>query len=144
MPHSVLLIDDDARLVFALRTRLKALGYQVHTASSGEDGLVAARENPPNVILLDISMPRMDGYQFCRFVRADSKLNTTPIVVISAIDNESSRRAVFEAGANRFLPKPYELGQVVEAIRTACDFHCSSDLRAAGSVPLKSASERVL
>src|SRR5438270_12939751 len=105
MSSHVLLIDDDPRLVAALQIRLEALGYQVCTASCGEDGIVAARRHPPDAIVLDISMPGMDGYEVCRRVRADAKLCGTPIVVISAIAHEAARRAALEAGASQFLAK---------------------------------------
>ena len=121
MPDQVLLIDDDPRLVMALQIRLTASGYLVHTAYSGEEGLSAARRVRPQVIVLDVNMPGMDGLQVCRAVRADEQLNATPIIIMSAVTHESARRAAMEAGASEFMGKPYQPAPVMAAIRAAIE-----------------------
>ena len=121
MRNRVLLIDDDLRLVTVLQIRLEALGYEVHTASGGADGVAAAKRNTPHVIVLDISMPGIDGYEVCRRVRADPVVRGTPIIVMSAIAHEAARHAAREAGADLFVAKPYEAAQVLAAIRAAID-----------------------
>jgi DNA-binding response OmpR family regulator len=121
MPECVLLIDDDQRLTMALQIRLQAGGYRVITANCGEDGLELARQNRPQLIVLDIHMPGMDGYAVCRGIRSDAGLRAIPVLVISAIEQESSRRAVIDAGASQFLPKPYEVTDVLAAIRSLID-----------------------
>jgi len=121
MHKTILLIDDEWRLAQALQTRLQASGFRVRVAASGKEGLSVARAHCPDVILLDINMPEMDGYKTCRAIRADPSLGATPIIVISATADAASCRATFEAGANQFLAKPYEVKYVLEAIQVALD-----------------------
>jgi two-component system, OmpR family, response regulator MprA len=121
MPDQVLLIDDDPRLVMALQIRLTALGYLVHAAHGGEDGLSAAKRLRPHVIVLDVNMPGMDGLQVCRLVRADQELRATPVIMMSAVTHDIARQAAIDAGANQFLGKPYQAAQVMAAIRAAIE-----------------------
>ena len=101
MPDQVLLIDDDPRLVMALQIRLTASGYLVHAAHNGEDGLSAAKRIRPQVIVLDVNMPGLDGLQVCRLVAADQELSATPVIMMSAVTHEVARQAAIEVGANR-------------------------------------------
>jgi DNA-binding response OmpR family regulator len=126
MSDQLLLIDDDPRLIAALRIRLEACGYLVHAAPSGEEGLSAARRLRPRMIVLDVNMPGMDGLQVCRLVRADVEISATPIIVISAVTHEAARQAAIDAGANLFLGKPYHAAQVIAAIRAAIGGHSVS------------------
>jgi DNA-binding response OmpR family regulator len=121
MPDQVLLIDDDPRLVTVLQIRLTASGYLVHIAHSGEDGLSAAKRLQPQVIVLDVNMPGLDGLQVCRLVRADQILSATPVIMMSAVTHDVARLAAMEAGANQFLGKPYQAAQVMAAIRVAIE-----------------------
>lgn len=117
MSELVLLVDDDSRLVAALKIRLEACGYNVHPEYSGAEGLSAARRLRPHLIVLDVTMPGMDGLEVCRLVRADCNLSATPIIVISAISHETARQTALQAGANEFLAKPYQPAQMIAAIR---------------------------
>jgi DNA-binding response OmpR family regulator len=119
MPELVLLVDDDPRLVGALQIRLEACGYLVQPAYDGEEGLSAARRLRPRIIVLDVNMPKMDGLEVCRLVRAEQGPSATGIIVISAVSHDTVRRAAIEAGANEFLGKPYQPAQMIAAIR-AC------------------------
>jgi DNA-binding response OmpR family regulator len=121
MPELVLLIDDDPRLVSALQIRLEAAGYLVHAELGGEEGFSAAQRLRPRVIVLDVNMPRVDGLEVCRMVRADDELRDTHIIVMSAISHEKARGAAHDAGANEFLGKPYQPSQVMAAIAAALD-----------------------
>ena len=121
MPECVLLIDDDPRLVTVLQIRLAACGYEVFSASCGEDGIAAAKRHRPQAILLDIHMPGMNGYEVCRFIRSDPDLAETPVVVVSAVGHESARRAALEAGANQFIAKPYQVAELIRTMRAAIE-----------------------
>jgi two-component system cell cycle response regulator len=128
MQHKVLLIDDDVRLVIVLQIRLEASGYQVFTAYSGPEGLAIARQVRPDVIVLDVSMPGLDGNEVCRRVRAEPMLRGIPIIVMTAITHDSARHTSLEAGADRFIAKPYEATTVIKAIRDGID-DCHAGLR---------------
>ena len=121
MPERVLLIDDDPRLVAALQIRLEAAGYVVQTASRGDEGIAAAQSFRPHVIILDIQMPGMNGFEVCRHIRCDPELCNTPLIVISATGQDSVRQAAAEAGANCFVAKPYQFPQVMAKVRAAID-----------------------
>jgi DNA-binding response OmpR family regulator len=121
MFDQVLIVDDDPRLVEVLRIRLEACGYCVHTAFCGEEGWSVAQKVQPQAIVLDVSMPGMDGLQVCRLVRAQPPLSATPIIVISAVTHETARRAALDAGATEFIGKPYQAAKVIAAIGAAIE-----------------------
>lgn len=121
MPEHVLIIDDEPRLVAVLQIRLQASGFRVDVAYNGQDGLEAAARLRPQIILLDINMPVMDGLQVCRSLRADAELNAIPIIVMSAVTHEVARDNAIKAGANLFLAKPYQAQLVIAAIRATME-----------------------
>src|SRR5580658_10334211 len=121
MPEQVLIIDDEPRLVAVLQIRLQASGFRVDVAYNGQDGLEAAARLRPQIILLDINMPVMDGLQVCRSLRADPELNAIPIIVMSAVTHEVARDNAIKAGANLFLAKPYQAPLVIAAIRATME-----------------------
>ncbi len=121
MSDKILLIDDDPRLVEALQIRLEAAGYGVHVAYNGQDGVATAQQILPQLVILDVNMPGMDGLQVCRTLREADRLSTTPIIIMSAITHQLARRAALDAGATNFVAKPYQAKQVMEAIREAID-----------------------
>jgi DNA-binding response OmpR family regulator len=116
MHERILAIDDDARLIAVLSIRLQASGYDVQTAISGEEGLLKAKSYLPHLIILDINMPGIDGYEVCRLLRSDTTLCRTPVIVMSAVTHDAARRAALEAGANMFIAKPYDASDVLKAI----------------------------
>jgi DNA-binding response OmpR family regulator len=134
MSDRVLLIDDDPRLVAALKIRLEASGYEVHTAYCGEDGLAVAGRTRPHLIVLDTNMPGMKGHEVCRLIRTDPDLGATPVIVISAISHEAARHAALEAGATQFIAKPYQAMHVLAAIRAAIDKQRAKDLTGESNV----------
>lgn len=104
----ILVIDDDSITRLTLGTLLEGSGYHVEMAENGPEGLAKAKKILPDVILLDVMMPGMDGYEVCRHLRADSKLAEVPIFMITALDDRNSRLAGLSAGADDFLTKPYD------------------------------------
>src|SRR5688500_13382350 len=89
---------------------------RVMTAKDGVDALSILQEHMPDVILLDIEMPRMDGYQFATHVRNDAKLKGLPIIMITSRSGEKHRAKAIEIGVNDYLSKPYQESQLVAAI----------------------------
>ena len=120
MPKTyVLLIDDDKAIAAAMMVRLRAAGHEVIPASDGRTGLVEAAAHQPDVILLDIRMPDMDGYDVCRRLKADSDLASIPVIFVSANATESTRQKAYEVGGAWFISKPYEPKEVLDAIESA-------------------------
>ena len=112
----VLVVDDDAlnrRLVVATLARE---GLRTTSANDGDEALKAIAADPPDVILLDIEMPRMDGYEVASHVRNDVRLKDVPIVMITSRVGEKHRARAIELGVNEYLGKPYQEGQLLQAI----------------------------
>ena len=103
----VLVIDDSPTIVKVVQLVLTKAGFEVSTASDGEAGLAAARVRPPDLILLDFVMPRMNGYQFCREAAADGGIKDVPIVLMSAKGDQVGERFVKVMGIVDYITKPF-------------------------------------
>ena len=107
-PARILVADDTPANVRILETRLARDGYEVITARDGEEALAAAREAKPDLILLDIMMPKMDGIAVCRALKADPAFPFTPIIMVTALADAKDVVAGFEAGGDDYLVKPFD------------------------------------
>jgi DNA-binding response OmpR family regulator len=103
MPKTVLAIDDDNAITELLAMLLRTHGYEVLTANDGEEGVKFIKEKTPHVVVLDLMMPGMDGWQVCKRVRAFSNV---PIVILSALDDPAMIASALDAGADDYLVKP--------------------------------------
>ena len=124
MPEHVLIIDDEPGLIAAWRFRLEAVGYEVCTASSGNAGLAAAREHKPDMILLDVRMPDMDGFEVCRRLRLAPETQGTPVIFMTANAVDHCHDEAISAGGNGFLPKPCEAATVISAMQNLSGGGC--------------------
>ncbi|OUC05634.1 hypothetical protein RY27_26035 [Litorilinea aerophila] len=111
--ETILVVDDDELIVDALTYQLKRAGYQVLTAYDGEAALQAARTGHPDLILLDVMMPKMQGWEVCRAIRATS---TVPILMITARGQEADRVLGLELGADDYIVKPFSFGELLARI----------------------------
>lgn len=111
---TVLVVEDEEALRFTLAHNLKREGYAVITASRGDDGLKAAREHRPDLILLDVMLPGLDGIQVCRMLRRDSDV---PIIMLTALGGEGDRVAGLDIGADDYLPKPFGMRELMARVR---------------------------
>src|SRR5438270_11942631 len=107
-PPRILVADDNPMNVDILQTRLAAHGYEVVTAGDGEAALAAAREHVPDLILLDIMMPKVDGIEVCRRLKRDPSFPFTPIIMVTALSDTKDVVAGLEAGAEDYLTKPLD------------------------------------
>ena len=114
----VLVVDDEPDLVRILQFGLKAAGYEVESASDGQEGLKKAREMKPDIILLDLMLPKLDGYKVCRLLKFDERYKNIPIIILSARTQEGDQLLAMEMGANRFITKPYDFQEVLGHIET--------------------------
>lgn len=110
----VLVVEDEESLLFTLAHSLKREGYAVVTASRGDDGLKLAREQHPDLILLDVMLPGIDGIQVCRMLRRDSDV---PIIMLTALGGESDRVAGLDTGADDYMPKPFGMRELMARVR---------------------------
>lgn len=117
MSHLVLVVDDDPMEREILERCLGSAGYRVTSAPDGETGLAAARAGRPSLVLLDVMMPRLNGYQTCRALRADPAIAGTPVVMLTAKDQEADRAWAQQVGVNVFLSKPVDVTLLLQAVR---------------------------
>ena len=116
-PPRILIIDDEADLVSVLRFGLEIEGFEVISAGDGEEGLRLAREQQPTLMLLDLMLPKLDGYKVCRSLKFDERYKNIPIFILSARSGEQDRKLAMEMGADAFVTKPYEMKELVSRIR---------------------------
>lgn len=111
----VLIIDDEPQIRRALRVGLERSGYLVSAASTGEEGLNAAAEHPPDLVILDLAMPGTDGFSVCQELR--SWQSKVPIIVLSVRDSEEDKIKALDLGADDYLVKPFGVGELLARIR---------------------------
>jgi len=111
---TVLVVDDDERLLASIRRTLAYEGYRVRTAQTGPEALQVARDEPPDVIVLDVSLPGMDGLEIARRLRAGGGV---PVLMLSARDSVADRVAGLEAGADDYLVKPFAAEELLARVR---------------------------
>jgi two-component system, OmpR family, response regulator VicR len=114
----ILIVDDEPDLLSVLRFGLEAEGFEVLEAADGERGLDLARTERPDLLVLDLMLPRMDGYKVCRALKFDERYRRLPIFILSARSGETDRRLAMDLGADEFMTKPYEVKDLVTRIRT--------------------------
>ena len=113
----VLIIDDDPDMVMVLGLLMKVNGITALTATAGVEGLEEARADKPDVILLDIMMPNMDGYEVIKELRSDESTKGIPVIFVTARMDAESRERAESLGADGYLTKPYERNSLMEVIR---------------------------
>ena len=116
-PKRILVIDDDRQVSLALSVRLKAAGYEVDVAGDGESGLEKLSAVVPDIVLLDMRMPGIDGVEVMRRMKQDPQLADIPVIFVSANAQETAKRAALGAGGKIFLEKPFESRALLEAIQ---------------------------
>jgi DNA-binding response OmpR family regulator len=112
MTRTVLLVDDEANIALSLEFAMKKAGYAVQTVSDGEAALEAARQSPPDLVLLDIMMPKLNGYEVCRQLRADPATRDTKIVMLTAKGGPVEGEKALALGADAFFAKPFSLADL--------------------------------
>jgi len=112
----ILVVDDEPQIVRALGINLKALGYRVDTAGSGEEALAKAANHRPDTVILDLGLPGMDGIDVIRGLRGWTKV---PIIVLSVRDAEREKIAALDAGADDYVTKPFGMGELLARLRAA-------------------------
>ena len=117
----ILLVDDEPQLVEMVKMRLEANNYEVILASDGEEALEKARGEKPDLIILDIMLPKLDGYKVCRMLKFDDKYSSIPVIMFTARSQESEKSMGKEVGADAYIIKPFEpemlLGKIKELLK---------------------------
>lgn len=121
MSKLLLVIDDDPVERTILERVLVGAGYRVMTAADGQAGLAAARSGRPDLVLLDVMMPRLNGYQTCRALKRDPTLARCPILMLTAKDETTDRFWAGEVGADAFLTKPADIPLLLQTVGELTD-----------------------
>ncbi len=115
---TVLVVDDESNIRMALQFLMEEQGYAVRCAADGEAAVEEIKKSPPDVVLLDIKMPKRSGYEVCQAVRSDPNLGKVRILVLSAICRHVAIEKATAMGADGFLSKPFSTADVVEKVRS--------------------------
>ncbi|MFM2308769.1 MAG: hypothetical protein RLY87_890 [Chloroflexota bacterium] len=143
--QTILLVEDDATLAEALKYNLEREGYQVLSAADGMTALEIARRDTPDILVLDVMLPRLDGFSVCRMLRKESSI---PILMLTARQDEVDRIAGLELGADDYLTKPFSVGELLARVRailrrTDRQPTSTSDAVVIGGIKLDTGSRRV-
>jgi DNA-binding response OmpR family regulator len=114
MAEKILVVDDEISLQETLAYNLKKQGYQVETAGTGTEALELAREIKPDLIILDVMLPGLDGFEVCRILRREM---TTPVLMLTARDDEIDRVVGLEVGADDYLAKPFSMRELIARVK---------------------------
>lgn len=104
----ILIVDDEKDLVEIIRLGLEPLGYEVFEAYDGQEGLEKARQLRPDIIILDLMLPKIDGYQVCRMLKFDINYKQIPVILLTARASKKDIAMGTEAGADAFITKPFK------------------------------------
>src|SRR6476660_10337336 len=117
-PASILVVDDTSANLQVLAGMLKDRGYKVRPVPSGKLALLAARRDPPDLILLDINMPDMNGYEVCKHLKADELLRGIPVLFISALTEQLDKVKAFATGGVDYITKPFQMEELHARVET--------------------------
>ncbi|MER2529820.1 MAG: response regulator [Candidatus Competibacter denitrificans] len=117
MANKILVVDDEPNIVLSLEFLMKQAGFQVRTASDGEAALAAIAAEAPDLVLLDVMMPRKNGYEVCQAIRANPDWQTVRIIMLTAKGREVEREKGMALGADDYITKPFATQEVVERVR---------------------------
>ena len=114
---NILIVDDEPNIVMSLEFLMRKNGYQVGIARNGTEALAAIAETPYDLVLLDVMMPDVDGYQVCRQLRQHPDRADTKVIFLSAKSREADVQKGYEVGADLYIPKPFSTRQLMEKVR---------------------------
>lgn len=117
MTKRILLVDDEKDLVETLTYRLEANNYEVIPAYDGQEGLNKAKSEKPDLIILDLMLPKMNGYEVCQLLKFDEKYKHIPIIMFTARTQESDKKTGLEVGTNAYITKPFEAQVLLSKIK---------------------------
>jgi len=113
----ILVVDDEADLVETVRFPLEMEGFTVLVSYNGEDALNQARKENPDLILLDLMLPKLDGYKVCRLLKFDERYKHIPILMLTAKTQEKDKLLGKETGADEYITKPFDIDEVMKKVK---------------------------
>lgn len=116
-PKKILVVDDEVDLVETVRFPLEMEGFNVLVSYNGEDALNQARRENPDLIILDLMLPKLDGYKVCRLLKFDERYKHIPILMLTAKTQEKDKILGKETGADEYITKPFEMGDLLGRVK---------------------------
>lgn len=113
----ILIVDDEPDLITTVSFRLEKIGYEIISAADGREGLEKARQEKPDLIILDLMLPKMDGYKVCGMLKHDQRYNKIPIILFTARAQVSDQKIGMDCGADAYITKPFEPQVLLEKIK---------------------------
>ena len=114
----ILLVDDEPSIVKMVGKRLEVEGFNVLVAVDGQEGLAKARAETPDLIVLDLMLPKLNGYEICTMLKQDARYQKIPIVLFTAKTQDKDEKLGMECGANAFVRKPFRAQELLDKIRS--------------------------
>ncbi|MFA5270815.1 MAG: response regulator [Candidatus Omnitrophota bacterium] len=114
----ILVVDDSQDMRAILSMRLRVNGYDVIMAEDGQEGLDKTREEMPDLIILDLMLPKIDGYEVCRMLKFDDKYKNIPVIILSALDQQQDREKGVGSGSDAYFIKPFDLELLLNKIQS--------------------------
>lgn len=112
----ILIVDDEQDIVESLQFVLEAAGFECHCAYNGEEGLNLAKQILPDLIILDVMMPKINGYKICRLLKYDNKYKNIPILMVTARSQDEDKLIGEETGVDEYITKPFDLDEIVKKV----------------------------
>jgi DNA-binding response OmpR family regulator len=119
--RQILLVEDDLYASETLKFALEAKGHKVALATNGRDALNMVNNEIPQLIILDIMMPKMDGYHFCRLLKFDARFQHIPVIIVSSKIQEADKKLGLACGGNEYITKPYDLNMLINTVEKYLD-----------------------
>ena len=120
---SIMVVDDISANLELLSNMLKYYGHRVRPALNGRQALQAAKSDPPDLILLDINMPEMEGFEVCRILKEDKNLKEIPVIFISGLSDKNEKLKAFSSGGVDYITKPFQIEEVYARVETHLKLH---------------------
>jgi DNA-binding response OmpR family regulator len=121
MPKVILVVDDEPNIVLSLEYLMQQAGYVVRSARDGESALEEIEREPPDLVLLDVMMPKHDGFEVCQAIRARSEWRAVKVVMLTAKGREVEREKGLSLGADDYITKPFATQELVDKVRQVLD-----------------------
>ena len=113
----ILIVDDEPHILKMLESRLKSMGYEVSCASDGNEAIAKVKKDPPDLIIMDVIMPSLNGFEACNRLKNDTDYKHIPIILLTAKATESDRFWGTESGADAYVTKPYHAEELLEKVK---------------------------